>query len=238
MIKARTLLQLGGGVLMVISFLLSWPVLQEKIGEHWPIEHVRVEGAFQYISKKDVQEKIIPLIQAGYFAVDLQAIQQAVMSLPWAETVQVQREWPNRIKLRIYEQKPVVRWQNDSLLNAQGAIFKPLNIDKFQSLPVLYAPLAQRQQLLAVMQGLRVTLKDQDLYLTEFRVSDRQSWLLQMSNGMSMQLGRLEPLLKFAQLMKALTVSGSELVSKMAYVDMRYPNGYAVRWRENEKIRW
>ncbi|SMG62485.1 hypothetical protein BMETH_11401115553, partial [methanotrophic bacterial endosymbiont of Bathymodiolus sp.] len=37
---------------------------------------------------------------------------------------------------------------------------------------------------------------------------------------------------------KALIVSGGELVNKMVYVDMRYPNGYAVRWRENEKIEW
>jgi len=98
--------------------------------------------------------------------------------------------------------------------------------------------MAQRQQLLEVMQGLRVALRDQDLHLTEFKVSERQSWVLKMHNGMSMQLGRLEPLQKFAQLMRALSVSGTELVSKIAYVDMRYPNGYAVRWRENEKIEW
>ena len=230
MIKRRAQVQLGICVLFIMSMLLGWPTWQQKIDDYWPIEHVRVEGAFQYISKEDIQATISPLVAAGYFSVDLQAIQQAVMSLPWAETVQVQREWPNRIKLRIYEQEPVVRWQNDSLLNDQGAIFKPSNIDKFQSLPVLYVPMAQRQQLLEVMQGLRVALRDQDLHLTEFKVSERQSWVLKMHNGMSMQLGRLEPLQKFAQLMRALSVSGTELVSKIAYVDMRYPNGFALSY--------
>jgi len=125
MIKRRAQVQLGICVLFIMSMLLGWPTWQQKIDDYWPIEHVRVEGAFQYISKEDIQATISPLVAAGYFSVDLQAIQQAVMSLPWAETVQVQREWPNRIKLRIYEQEPVVRWQNDSLLNDQGAILNP-----------------------------------------------------------------------------------------------------------------
>jgi len=105
-------------------------------------------------------------------------------------------------------------------------------------LPVLYAPNEQRLVLLEVMHGLSVSLMDQGLYLTEFRVNERQSWLLSMENGLVIQLGRLQPLEKFSQLMKALIVTGGELVNKMVYVDMRYPNGYAVRWRENEKIEW
>ena len=134
--------------------------------------------------------------------------------------------------------KPVIRWLEHSLLNERGEVFRPLNIDRFQTLPVLYAPNVQRQELLEVMHGLSVSLMDQGLYLTEFRVNERQSWLLSMENGLVIQLGRLQPLAKFSQLMKALIVTGGELVNKMIYVDMRYPNGYAVRWRDNEKINW
>lgn len=122
------------------------------------------------------------------------------------------------------------------MLNEQGEVFRPLNIDRFQTLPVLYAPNEQRLALLEVMHGISVSLMDEGLYLTEFRVNERQSWLLSMENGLVIQLGRLQPLEKFSQLMKALIVSGGELVNKMVYVDMRYPNGYAVRWRENEKL--
>jgi cell division protein FtsQ len=212
--------------------------MQQAIANMVPIRHVQVEGAFQYIDKQDIQMKINPLVQAGYFSVDLQAIRNSLMRLPWTESIQVQRIWPDRLKLRIYEQKPVIRWQEHSLLNEQGEVFRPLNIDRFQTLPVLYAPNEQRLALLEVMHGISVSLMDEGLYLTEFRVNERQSWLLSMENGLVIQLGRLQPLEKFSQLMKALIVSGGELVNKMVYVDMRYPNGYAVRWRENEKIEW
>ncbi|MDF1582886.1 MAG: FtsQ-type POTRA domain-containing protein [Methyloprofundus sp.] len=234
----RAQIRIAVGALIVVVSMLVWPLLQDMIKEARPIRHVGVEGEFQYISKEDIQSKIIPLIQDGYFAIDLQEIQQAVMSLPWAEKVQVQRIWPDGVKLKLYEQKPVVRWQTDSLLNVRGEVFKPSNIDEFKFLPALYGPAEQRQQLLEIMYGLSVSLMDQGLRLTEFRVSNRQSWLLAMENGMTVQLGRFEPLNKLTLLLKAFVVSGSELVNKMAYVDMRYPNGYAVRWRENEQIRW
>jgi len=225
------------GLLMVLSFL-AVPRLSDVINKQVPIRYVRVEGAFQYIAKEDIKTKIMPLVQVGYFSADLQAIHKAVMSLPWAAQVQVERIWPDRIRLRIFEQKPVVRWKSDRLLSSRGEIFKPLNMDSFQALPVLYAPEGQREEFLMVMQGLSVTLIDIGLYLMEFRVTDRQSWRLVMESGLVLQLGRLEPLHKLTQLIKALVISGDELVSKMAYIDTRYPNGYAVRWRDNEKIEW
>lgn len=238
MINTRQQIQLATLVVIMLGIGFSWPMLQQTIAKAVPIRYVQVEGTFQYIDKQDIQMKINPLAQVGYFSVDLKAIQQAVMSLPWTESIQAQRVWPDRIKLKIYEQKPVVRWQEHSLLNERGGVFRPLNIDRFQTLPVLYAPNVQRQELLEVMHGLSVSLMDQGLYLAEFRVNERQSWLLSMENGLVIQLGRLQPLAKFSQLMKALIVTGGELVNKMVYVDMRYPNGYAVRWRDNEKINW
>ena len=238
MIKVRTQRFVGGFVFIIVALLLSRPSLQKIMAEVVPIRYVQVEGAFQYIDKESIKNKIHPLIQLSYFSIDLQRVQHALITLPWAEKVQVQRIWPDRLKLRIYEQQPVVRWQDDSLLNSQGDIFKPISLGVFQSLPVLYGPVEQRSQLLQVMRGLKLSLMDQGLRLTEFRVSDRQSWLLVMENGMVIQLGRFQPLQKFTLLMQALMVLGNELVEKIEYIDMRYPNGYAVRWRENEQIIW
>ncbi|NOR80718.1 MAG: FtsQ-type POTRA domain-containing protein [Methyloprofundus sp.] len=238
MINKRAQRFVGGLIFMVVAVLLSKLALQKILAEVVPIRYVQVEGAFQYIDKEDIKNKIHPLIQLSYFSIDLQMIQRALIALPWAEKVQVQRIWPNRLRLRIYEQQPVIRWQEGGLLNRHGDIFKPINIEVFQSLPVLYGPVEQRYQLLQVMNDLKLSLIEKGLHLTEFRVSDRQSWSIVMKNGMIIQLGRLQPLQKFTQLMQTLRVLGNELVEKIEYIDMRYPNGYAVRWRENEQIIW
>jgi len=229
--------QLGFFAFILLVLVLSYFPIKQFIENYQPIRYVRVGGEFQYIKKTEIQEKISPLLNTGYFSVNLLAIQQAVMTLPWIDKVLVQRVWPNRLELKVYEQKPVVRWGKDALLNARAEVFKPINIDIFQSLPMLKTPDGLKKELLLTMQDMTKELEIRDLELTEFKVNKRLSWDILLNNGMQIQLGRVEPLQKFMQLMNTLSVLGNK-VSKIASVDMRYPNGYAVAWQKNEKINW
>lgn len=229
--------KLGLTVFILLALVLSWLPANQIIKDFQPIRFVRVGGEFQYIKKAEIKEKISPLLNVGYFSVDLPAIQQAVMSLPWIDKVLVQRVWPNRLELKVYEQEPLVRWRENELLNARSEVFKPINIEGFKSLPVLNTPDGLQKEFLWMMQEMNQALSEHDLELTEFRVNKRLSWFVSLKNGMQIQLGRVEPLQKFMQLMNTLTVLGKK-VSHIASIDMRYPNGYAVRWRENTKINW
>jgi len=52
-------------------------------------------------------------------------------------------------------------------------------------------------------------------------------------------LGRNEQLKKLQRFLKTLEVLGPEQVDKIAIVDLRYPNGYAVSWKPGtEEIDW
>jgi len=52
-------------------------------------------------------------------------------------------------------------------------------------------------------------------------------------------LGRNEQLKKLQRFLKTLEVLEQEQVEKMAIVDLRYPNGYAVSWKpDTEEIDW
>jgi cell division protein FtsQ len=216
---------------------LIWMSMSQLIKDFQPIRFVRVGGEFQYIKKEEIKTIITPLLNTGYFSVDLFVIQQAVMSLPWVDKVLVQRVWPNRLELKVYEQKPMVRWGSAELLNAHSEVFKPINIENFKFLPVLNTPEGLRKKFLLAMQAMNQALLKYDLEVTELRVNHRLSWFVSLKNGINIQLGRVEPLQKFMQLMDTLSVLGKK-VSQIAYIDMRYPNGYAVRWREKTKINW
>lgn len=229
--------RLGFALFIVLVLLLSWIPIRQFIKDLQPIRFVRVGGEFQYINKEEIKKKITPLLNAGYFSVDLLAIQQAVMSLPWIDKVLVQRVWPNRLELKVYEQQPVVRWREKELLNARSEIFKPTNIEDFKSLPVLNTPDGLQKEFLLTMQEMNQALSEHDLELIEFRVNKRLAWFVSLKNGMQISLGRVEPLQKFMQLMNTLSVLGKN-VRQIVYIDMRYPNGYAVRWRKNTKINW
>lgn len=229
--------KLGLSLFMLAALFVSSMLIINFVKDFHPIRYVRVGGEFQYIKKEAIKEKISPLLNTGYFWVDLPAIQQAVMSLPWVDKVLVQRVWPNRLELKVYEQTPVVRWRENELLNARSEVFKPLNIDGFKVLPVLNTPDGLQKEYLLTMQGMKRALLKHDLELAEFRVNKRLSWFIRLKNGMQIQLGRVEPLEKFKQLIQTLTVLGKK-VNQIAHIDMRYPNGYAVNWQKNTKIHW
>ena len=227
----------GITLFMLLILSLSWVPLTQLIKDFHPIRYVRVGGEFQYIKKEEIKQKISPLLNSGYFSVDLPAIQQAIMGLPWIDKVLVQRVWPNRLELKVYEQTPIVRWRDNELLNARSEIFKPINIAGFKNLPILNTPDGLQEEYLLTMQDMSQALLEHDLELAEFRVNKRLTWFVSLKNGMQIQLGRTEPLQKFMQLMNTLSMLGKK-VNKIAYIDMRYPNGYAVRWQKNIKINW
>jgi cell division protein FtsQ len=75
--------------------------------------------------------------------------------------------------------------------------------------------------------------------MAEFTINDRWSWKIKLTTGLEILLGRNEQLKKLQRFLKTLDVMGQEQVKRMAIVDLRYPNGYAVSWQPGtQEIDW
>ena len=200
-------------------------------GVSFPIRYVRIEGAFEYLSKDDVKATIEPLILNGFFSADMQSIHRAVIALPWVDLVSVERVWPDAINVKITEKKPYLRWGQKSLMTEDGTVFTPKNRQPFQHLTLLNGPSQQPKKVLEIMKGVTMTLADQAMTLQEFTINNRWSWKLKLKSGLEILLGRSEQLKKLQRFLKTLPLLGQEQVKVMAIVDLRYPNGYAVAWK-------
>ena len=220
--------------------LLAGLVLMTGYGiKSIPIKYVRTEGVFQYLSKEEIKTTLLPLVMTGFFDADMQAIHQAVSELTWVDTVTVKRVWPDAIDIKIREKKPYVRWGQQSLISARGEIITPKNIEPFKTLPLLQGPKQQQAKTLEIMKGVNTALADQSMKMAEFIVNDRWAWKIKLTTGLEILLGRNEQLKKLQRFLKTLDVLGQEQVEKIAIVDLRYPNGYAVSWKpETEEIDW
>lgn len=204
-----------------------------------PIRYVKIEGAFQYISKDRLKQILTPLMKNGYYQADMDAIHHAIKSLPLVDVVDVKRVWPDAVHIKITEQKPVVRWGENALLNKQGDILIPENIQEFKNLPLITGPEGQEKKLLEIMKGIYITLKDKSMQLAEFHVNERRSWRIKLASGLEMKLGRKAPLENMQHFLKTMDLLGTEQVALMASIDTRYPNGYAVTWKpEASEIDW
>ena len=226
--------------IMVTALLLAGLVWVASIGvKRIPIKYVRTEGVFQYLSKDEIKTALQPLVTTGFFDADMQTIHQAVSELTWVDTVTVKRVWPDAIDIKIREKKPYVRWGQQGLVSARGEIITPKNIDLFKTLPLLQGPEQQQVKTLEIMKGVNTALADQSMKMAEFTINDRWSWKIKLTTGLEILLGRNEQLKKLQRFLKTLEVLGQEQVEKMAIVDLRYPNGYAVSWKPGtEEIDW
>ena len=220
--------------LLLAGMVALWQVFKERGSDWAPIRHVRIEGVFQYLTRDELKQALQQPVSKGFYHADLDSIKQAVQALPWADQVSVERVWPDAIKIRVTEQQPVARWQNNALLNNRGELFKPDNVAEFAALPLITGPEGQQQALLEIMKGLRFSLADKGMILQEFHVDNRRAWKIRLVSGMEIKLGRQTQLENMQRFLKTVDVVGEELIALMAIVDLRYPNGYAVTWKSPE----
>ncbi len=222
-------------VAVVITVWFGWLGVKARGADWLPIKYVRIEGAFQYIVKDKIKQVLKKHVISGLYNADIQKIQKSVDQLPWIESVKVKRVWPDAIDIKIVEQTPVVRWGGHGLLNPKGEKFIPDNMSEFSQLPKISGPIGNEKKLLEVMKGLTVALNDQKMAIAEFHVNDRRAWAMKLKNGMNLKLGRNNPLTKFQQFLQTLTLFDEELIKKVDVVDLRYPNGYALTWKQGEQ---
>ena len=73
--------------------------------------------------RTQIRAAVQPRLGKGFFALDLDAVQKAVAALPWVESVEARKRWPDTLELRIYERQPFARWNEKRLISRQGMVF-------------------------------------------------------------------------------------------------------------------
>lgn len=225
-------------VLLVGLIAFGWNRFSHHDAISKPIRYVKIEGAFQYINKEKIKEVLAPEMKRGFYHADMNTIHQAISALPLVDKVDVKRVWPDAVYIKVIEHKPIVRWGNYALLNNQGDLLIPENIDNFKNLPLVTGPEGQEKKLLEIMKGVYIVLRDKSLQLAEFHVNERRSWRIKLANGMEMLLGRKAPLESMQRFLKTMDQLGEAQLALIAAVDTRYPNGYAITWKPDAVIDW
>ena len=146
----------------------------------------------------------------------------------------VRRIWPDGIEVTVEEQVAVARWRqadgDSRLVNGYGEVFvAALEAD----LPVFSGPEGSAAQMLAQQQEFARVLAVLGRQPKALDLSMRQAWQVKLDNGLMVVLGRDEPPHPAIERMTKFVALYPELEQKINFrpgmVDMRYPNGFAVR---------
>ena len=166
---------------------------------------------------------------------NLDAVRAAIEKLPWVRRAAVRRRWPDGLALEIEEHVAVARWQQaegaeSRLVNREGEVFAAAGNAE---LPLFIGPEGTAPEVLARYRELAPLLAPIGRRPASLALSPRLAWRLRLDDGVLLELGRdqarsrvSERLERFAAAHRQAT---ERLKARADVIDLRYPNGFALR---------
>lgn len=235
-------------VMVLFSLItVSWWLTQQIIGqESAPVTSIVISGEMAYSERSDIIKAIESVDMGNFFQVDVNEVQNYVLTLPWVYSVAVRKQWPNELKIYVVDQSPVALWNGSFLINQLGQVFQADTARIKHYLPHFFGPEGSEVMALKNYRDLNALLDFKALEIDELVLSERFSWVLTLNDGVTLNLGREErveriqrfmdvyPLIK-AQL-KEKIIAENEKNQAVDYIDLRYDTGLAVGWKTIENV--
>lgn len=223
----RTLGMSVGSLVAVctLAAIVTWTLDQ-------PIQSVSVSGRFQRVAPVDVERVVKQQVRgSGLLSVNLDAVRKAIHTLPWVDAVSVQREWPRGLHVLVIEQVAAARWGETGLLNTRGELFSKDERHMPPELAELSGPEGKEAVVAQRYLAAQGRLIQGGMRLTAMRLDARGAWEFDLSNGVTVRLGRRQIDERFDKFINAALKLVTQRGGDISYVDMRYTNGFAIGWR-------
>lgn len=219
-------LALGTGTVAAIA--IAWSAVTWLLDR--PIQRAEIAGKFTQVQPLQVEQALKPFAKNGFVSIDLAAVKRAVRKIQWIDDVRVERSWPSGLRVFVTEQVAVARWGDSGLLNTRGELFLPEARDLPASLPRLNGPEGTEGQVAKLYLDIYPRLMAVGLKLSSVELDARGAWDLMLSNGVRVRLGRQDVEARLERFIQVASPLIATRAGEVAYVDMRYSNGFAVGW--------
>lgn len=217
---------------LVVLILLGALAVWVYNSPYFPVKQVRIEGDVQRTGGRQLQSVAQQYIRGNIFKADLNGAQEAFAKLPWIDTVSVRRRLPDTVEIKLQERIPVGRWKESGLIDSNGNLFNAATDEQF---PVFSGEPGTGKIMVKHFNEFNAILKPLGLAVAELEYSPRSAWTVGLDNGISVRLGReneTKRLQRFAEMWPGILQAQQ---GNLAYVDMRYRDGFAVRYRDKQQ---
>ena len=238
-------LNIASGVLLAVSGLLvaGAGVYALVRSPAFPLRSIQVVGQLEHVTQGQVIDALQGRVSGTFFTVDLTEMRRSFEAIPWVRHVEVRRQWPARLQVRLQEHRALARWaraEERRLINMQGETFVA---STEADLPTFAGPAGSEREVTRRYADFMRALEPLGVAPRQVLLSDRLAWQIRLDNGMVLLLGRdaardpvSERLARFVQAYpSALARLENAGARGGVRFDLRYPNGFALRVREAEQ---
>jgi len=251
--NARLLNAIADLLYLAAAALAVWLVAQAAVRSPFlPVRTVVVEGSPLRVDAESVSAALEGRVAGNFFGLRLADVRRELGKLPWVRQVEARREWPDRIVVRFEEHRPLARWSdrssgnrlvntrlvntrlvNTRLVNTYGEL---IDAESDVELPQLGGPAGTEREVARRYLAIRELVAPLGTEPTHVTLSARYAWQVRLANGLVLELGRdqarqsLEE--RLARFVAAYPRTAALLNQTLGNVDLRYPNGFAIRLPE------
>lgn len=201
----------------------------------FPLREVVVASPLREVTAAQIEYAARSAVSGNFFTVNLDAVRTAFEKLPWVRRAEVRRRWPDGLELQIEEHTAAARWKQGEgaearLVNDRAEVFAAASN---AVLPVLAGPEGSAPQVMTRYREFAALLEPLGRKPQMVALSAREAWQVKLDDGVVLELGRDQPkaplperLARFAAVYREAL---DKLKSRVDVVDLRYPNGFALR---------
>ncbi|MDH0361608.1 cell division protein FtsQ/DivIB [Comamonas aquatica] len=227
-----------GGVAILMLAVVSWWAVRHPA---FSIARIVVEGEMLHNNAVTLRANVAPHLTGNFFTIDLKDAREAFEQVPWVRQAEVRREYPNSLRVILHEHEPQAYWGPETgtaMVNTMGEVFEA-NVGEVEreGLPRLSGPEGSAVEVLRMYYALDPVFTAMGAPIDALTWRDRGSWLVQLDNGASIELGSGKPeevlqrTQRFVRTLPQITQQYQRTAEALEYADLRYPDGYALRLR-------
>jgi len=218
------LLNAAAGFLVGLVALAAVLVAAHRVASSplFALRAVELRAAPERAPRVAIEATIRAHLARNFFAVDVAALRAALEQVPWVRAASVRRVWPDRLEVALEEHVALARWGDEALVSVRGERFAAKSDAE---LPLFIGPAGAEAEVARGYTRFAPLLEPLGSPLERVVLSTRRAWQLRLADGTSLMLGRdadraEERLRRYVEINPR---------TQSDYVDLRYPNGFAVR---------
>jgi cell division protein FtsQ len=226
------LLMLAAGILLAWAGTMALQRLPV-----FPLKQLVVATPLDQVSRAQIEYTARNALSGNFFTVNLDSAQTAFERMPWVRSASLRRLWPDGIELDLEEHRAAARWTprdgETRLVNSRGEVFTAATA---ATLPAFAGPEGSALRVLQRYQEFNDSLATISRKPVAIHLSTREAWQIKLDDGVVLELGRDQPkhplvvrLNRFTNHYAAVSNSVKSRLQTIGVVDMRYPNGFALR---------
>jgi cell division protein FtsQ len=223
--NARQLNILAGFLVGLVVLALSLAGLQLAMRSPlWPVREVIIQGELRHTLRAEIEAALQGRVHGNFFSLDVVEVRNALERLPWVRRAAVRRVWPDSLEAMLEEHAALARWGENALVNTYGERFGAATKER---LPRLSGPRGSEGEVARRYARFNELVAPLGAQIEEMILTPRLAWQLKLGNGVRLSLGRDADAAEAR--LERFVQSAAKGISRYDYVDLRYPNGFALR---------